>query len=624
MVQSLLNVLAVVGLTIALWVLISGPAHLIKSTLDALGLSSFPGRIVEVIRRVGFIGDVMDRFFERARASLAVSDESVSATLVLDQRHKEIGAALRSAEAAINAACSDVAGFSGTDGKSGLGKLVRELKESTKFAADLGGEIDIEQLKKQYGERTRAWGNFIFGAFLATAFALANGTLLSIFLRDWIPGRIFGMPVAWFPALVIVAMELGVGYALALATKRKAPVERNAIILAAAFGCVMFAWIEGFIFAVLGASMELSDILPFLAEGGAWTGWMAPLGVGFVLLTSTMGFLVHTVWDDLAEHLGDARLSKEVRQANRFVNGLPDRWSKIDQSAQRAASSVENYQSRLSAQGGALKGVIAQIRSEGDRLRKALEDARIDDWTQAVVGSPGDVRQSRAFNVIIFLATAFGLTAFTAALATAIIGAIEVDLPIWAAALAALAGALGYYAIGFMCFDRIQIAKADGGGPARVIPLRAGVPQTAAAIVIGSGVSLGAIWACAQALGPWGIVAGVGLACGGGLLAILGYHCDRAARGAMLIASVGVACIAALASALFGALRFIVLWLLAAMAWIVSAALSVLAAPVAQLLKYLRERRERELSVQPANNDVPAASAPAPMDDPNCPTAVPQ
>jgi hypothetical protein len=579
MTEWLMRALIVVGLWSALWVAVSGPAFVAKGALRAAGLSDFPKRAAALAVRFGTVGNAITLFFERFRQSVGADHDHKAVRVVIRDTHKQLHTALAGVQRSMNAAVDDVKGLSGVSGPNSLLDTVKALEGRTKLIDSIAIDIDAD-IGQSYENYSRARTTFVFISFFSILFALANGTLLDLFFKGLIAVRIVNVPASLLLSMMIVVAEMALGFLLALMSSRPNSKPVRWLLV----GMIVFASI--FEAAVLGMVSNNFDLdLPLLENYPGLKLWMGILGPVLVTATSITGFMFHKTLDEMAEYGGALRLKREIAQANLFVSDLPGLWDRITRKAVEAENALKGYFDRLSGQGDHVTGAIERITKERDALSAALQDARTFDWLDLADGAPGDNKRVAAQNVGLCLVSFCAVLAYVLALAMLFGGAIGHRLPPLAPIALSIVIALAFYSIGILSFDRLQLVEGKNG---RAIPISAGATGYAIAVMITIGGGSGILWASIVTLGSWGFFLGLLFVAGGGLMALAGYGLERAIQGLILTCRVLTAFIVAVVFSVFGLLRYIGLWGLAGLAWVVSTLLNLLAAPLDLVISGIR------------------------------------
>lgn len=578
---ALIEALVVIGLCIALWLVLSPPAYLVKLVLASAGALSFPGRAAEIANRVGAFRPALDRFLQRANSAAEMSAGRQSVRIALDERHARLSEGLASTEEGVRSAVANVEGVVASDGPRSVLKEIDGLKDRCKLIDQIAVEMDGD-LADQYAARSRTYGTIMFAIPLVLLFASANGALLNLFFRDLIPIRLFGVPVSLILSVMFVLGEIAVGALASWAGHREGGRVWRWFFIA------MIAIAAGFEAVVMGlVSAEFEIELAILQDHEALRFWMAPLGVMLASATAGTGYMLHEGLHELADHRGAGRLQRELKEADSFVKELPRTWEIVDQKAQRARASVENYLLALKGKAGDLGGVVNEIRAERERLSELLITARPTDWESLINAGPGDARgvATRSFGLLILSLVTLGgyfgaagylfATAFTA-------------LPSYASwGLAALV-AVAFYVVGLLPFRQLRLTIGESG---RSHPMPSGIIEKGVAGFVVLAASIGLMIAAVHVLGGWGVAVGALLAAAGGILAVLGYWMESAMRGLALALTILVAAVACLSTTLVVAAGFVLIWLLAAAAWVVAAVVSIMAKPTELVVQAVRARR---------------------------------
>jgi hypothetical protein len=566
----------------AIWLVLAGPAYVLKLTLQSQGALGFWKLVASWAARLGPIGGALDTFFARARGALEAGDDSQYVRVAVDESHRRLASAVAASEGAVQRAVADVRGLSGVSGPDTLLEKIHELQEKTKLIDAIG--VDVEgDLDEKYAARAKAKTAIVFIAIFAIVFMLANGALLNLFFKGVIAVKIVGVPASLLLSIMMVAAEMALGFLLALLSRRPGAAPARWLLL------LMIALAALFEAVVLGMVSNGFDLdIPLLDDHPLLKLWMAPLGLVLVTATSITGFMFHQTLDELAEHSSANRLRSELAQANAFVRDLPAAWQGITQKAHEAEEAITGYLSAVGGHGGQITGSIDKISSATAELLKALRGAKVENWPALVAVSKGDQRRAALQNIGMFLFTLAGLAAFAEGLSFLVAGAIGSHLPRAADLALAIVPALGFYSIGLLAIQRLQLVEGSSDG--RPLPIRSGALEYAIAGVIVAACATGVIWASVAALGTWGVLLGIILVGCGGLLALAGYGFERAVRGGALVLTVLIAFAFGAAAAVLALARYVLLWVLAALSWAVTAALTLLAAPIDMILKAVRAR----------------------------------
>jgi hypothetical protein len=526
--------------------------------------------------------------YAAVRGRLQGQESHASISIVIDERLRHLKNTMLATRDAVQKACRGLEALGGAKGPVEVIADVQALQRSTQEVAALGGEID-DTVLKAYEERTRATTNLWMGLLFGLVFAIGNGALLGQFFRNLISVFIFGFPLAYALAVIIVVAEMGLGWLVAYYSgegRERYTLYRWVVVLAVMLIGLMEAVIFGLLSYNFEFDMPLFDTTPWLRY------WLAPFGVVFVVATSGTGYAIHQSMEERGKHRSVLKLGRDVRMANRFVQSLPLRWDKIGRNAREAESAIDAYFAALGGKDGELRGAIDHIKSERQQMVKALADSAIDDWKQVAEGLGGDRRRDAAINV--------GLTALTVAAAVGYGWALQgllrqavgstFRLPeavIWAIAIFVTIALL---AIGQLPFRRLQHVDPGGG---RVHPTRQGPAELGVAAGVGALVSIGLLWAGIAAGGAGGFFLGLVFVAGGAAMVLLGYFLERSARGAMLTLSVTAALIPAAALLVAVLAVNLISGLLYAMVWTLIGILTFLGGLIDLIRAWWRRRQER-------------------------------
>lgn len=579
----LIDALVVVGLGLVFWALISIPLVWIKGALEAAGVYRFPSRVAEFAQRVGVDGSAFATFFEQADASMTRNGDQVMVRVVLDERHGELRAGLARSEQAIRDAVGQVQGLAGHSGGTTFLSDLADLRERTKLVDRLAVDLP-DDIEERYAQRRRLTGQLMILVPLTIVIALANGALLSVLFNEMTSMKVFGaVPLAYLLGIVVVAVEVGIGLALYHFRANPLMICLVAVLILAATGFEAMAM--GTFSVEFATSLRGVDI----SEADLQDYWMVLLAIVFTPMTSILGYMVEKTKSERDELGGRVQLNEELKRCNQFVDSLPGVWGTIDQKARSAEASIERLQDALGGQGDRLAGAIDAVVEERKKLSAAILSARIEDWPNLVNGASGDARGAATQNIFLCLATLATTVAYAAGVTFLVERASGGQWSIWASAGVGFVCAMLFVVVGNLAFNRLRLMQGSDGRsqPMSAQPYHKGV---AALLVIGCAAGL--IWISVVALGGWGIIAGIFLTALGGVLSFLGYGIERAARGFVLLASLIAAFMLAAIAALLSLIRYVGLWLLAALAWVVGFVVGLLARPAELLLQAWRNRRQ--------------------------------
>lgn len=595
--QTLLHVLAVIGLVVAIWLALSPPAYVAKLALAAVGALALPSRVVELTRRYGHVGGRLDQFRARvsgADAALSASDVRV----VLDARHKRLGDALKSTEAGVRKTVANVEGLAGGDGPANVLQEIDTLRERTKLVDRIDVEL-ADDIGEQSVRRVRALSTFVVCVVFAVLFVIGNGMLLNLFFRDLITLKLLGVPVSLLLAFIFVLAEMGLGFLLASASAQPGQAPLRWLLI------VMISLIAGFEAVVLGlVSNEFELDLALLETYPLLKFWMAPVGFVLTTATSVTGFMAHKSWDELAEYSGAKRLRRDLREVDAFVRDLPRVWERVEQKALRARGAIDAYLTALRGGRGDIGNMVQDLRGEREALSETLLTVRPEAWPSAIDGGEEGRRAARAQNVMIFVVSAVGVIAFAAISSLLLRAAMGASAPDFVAFGAGVSMALGFYTVGWLSLSRLQLLEE---GTTRVYPVRAGVLEYVVAGILAISAAVGLIWAGATVLGDFGVAAGImlfGVGLGG--LSFLGHLAERAGRGAMIVGDVGLCFIGLCLGVLSASVVFLLLWVAAIAAWLLWAVLTLLAKPVELLIEAFKRRSQGAVPPAPSTIDATA------------------
>lgn len=579
----LIDALVVVGLGLLFWALISIFFVGIKGALEAAGVYRFPSKVVGVAQRVGVDGSAFATFFERADASMTRNGDQAMVRVALDERHAELQAGLARSEQAIRDAVGQVQGLAGHSGGTTFLSDLADLRERTKLVDRLAVDLP-DDIEERYAQRRRLTGQLMILVPLTIVIALANGALLSVLFNEMTSMKVFGvLPLAYLLGIVVVAVEVGIGLALYHFRANPLMICLVALLILAATGFEAMAM--GTFSVEFATSLRGVDI----SEATLQDYWMVLLAIVFTPMTSILGYMVEKTRSERDELGGRVQLNEELKRCNQFVDSLPGVWGTIDQKARSAEASIERLQDALGGQGDRLAGAIDAVVEERKKLSAAILSARIEDWPNLVNGASGDARGAAAQNIFLCLATLATTIAYAAGVTFLVERASEGQWSIWASAGVGFVCAMLFVVVGNLAFNRLRLMQGSDGRsqPMSAQPYHKGV---AALLVIGCAAGL--IWISVVALGGWGIIAGIFLTALGGVLSFLGYGIERSARGFVLLASLIAAFMLAAIAALLSLIRYVGLWLLAALAWVIGFVVGVLARPAELLLQAWRNRRQ--------------------------------
>lgn len=578
----LINALVVVGLGLAVWLVISIPFAWIRSALEAAGVYAFPARVAEFARRVGVDGSAIDRFFANADDSMIRNGDQAMVRVALDERHAELRTRLGTAEQSIREAVGQVQGLAGHSGGTTFLADIAALRERTKLVDRLGVDLPPE-IDDEYAARRRLSGQLMVLVPLTMIIALANGALLSVLFAEMTSMKVFGvLPLAYMLGVVVVAVEVGIG--LALYHFRSNPLMIGVVVLLIFAATGFEAMAMGTFSVEFATSLRGVDI----SEATLQDYWMVLLAIVFTPMTSILGYMLEKTKSERDELSGRVQLSEELRRCNQFVEHLPTAWGQIDQKARSAEASIERLQDAFGGQGDRLAGTIDAVVDERKKLSAAILSARIEDWPNLVKGSDGDARNAAVQNIFLCVVTAIAGIAYALAVGYIVDRASNGQWPTGASLAVGLVTAMLFIVVGNLAFNRLRLTQGQDG---RAQPMSAQPYHKVVAGILVVGCAAGLVWISVVALGSWGLVAGIFLTALGGVLSFLGYGIERAARGLVLLSMLITGFAIALVTAVLSVIRYVVLWVLAALAWVVGFIVRLLAKPAELLWDALRNRR---------------------------------
>ncbi len=576
----LIDALVVIGLGLAVWLLISIPVVLIKSALEAAGVYAFPGRVAEFVQRVGVDGSALSHFFERADASMVKNGDQAMVRVVLDERHEDLRTRLTTSEQAIREAVGQVQGLAGHTGGATFLADISDLKERTKLVDRLAVDLP-DEISDEYAARHRLNGQLFMLVPLTIIVALVNGALLSVLFGEMTSIKFGPVPLAYVFGIAVVAVELGIG--LALYSLRGNPLILGFLLFLVA-AATMF---EAFAMATFSIEFATSLRDVDVSEATLADHWMVFLAVVFTPTTSILGYILEKTKSERDELRGRMQLVAELKKCNQFVESLPEIWGTIDQKARSAEASIERLQDSLGGQGDRLAGAIDSIVEERKQLSAAILSARIEDWPNLVAGAAGDARNAAIQNILLCLVTVIAVAAYAVGVSFLVQAASGGTWPAAVSVSVGIVTALLFLVIGNLAFNRLRLVQGQDG---RAQPMSAQPYHKTVALILLLGCAAGLIWVSVAAIGLWGIVAGVFLTALGGVLAFLGFGVERAARGLVLISMLVAAFTVAVVTALLSIARYVFLWALAALVWLLGFVIQVLAKPAELAISALRKR----------------------------------
>jgi hypothetical protein len=548
----------------------------LRRQLEAVGATRF-FRFRRMLRLTRWALGLPARSFQAVWRLTGRASEGAgkSVRVVLDQRLADIKAAMIRSRNSIRAACQTLDGLQGAKGPAIVVADVQALQKKTDEVAQLGGDID-EGVLKAYEDRLDASGSMWIGIIFGLAFAVANGALLGQFFRSFVTFYLFGFPFAYVLAGLFVLVEIGLGSLVGWSSAERRRDEHKLMRWVLIGLIVLIALTEAVIFGLLSGSFEID--LPILDSEYA-PYWLAGLGIAFVGASSMTGYMVERSREERLKHKSVLRLRRDIRLANRYVNGLPGRWDSIGRKAREAEAAIDAYFAALGGKDGELRGVIDRIRTERDELLGVLASSNIDEWRQVEDGEVGDIRREVALNVMIFICTVGLVVAAIWALQWLMRAAFAPNLVavLWWQEAAWLAGAtiivLALLWVGHAGFERIQYSSGDRS---RVLPVRHGQPELVVAGIIGGLFSLGIIAAGVMAVGWPGAFLGLLFLAGAAGLLVLGHYLERVARGLLSFIALVASLMAAGAAILWAFAVNVIGWAAHVLFWVLMAILGFL------------------------------------------------
>lgn len=464
--------------------------------------------------------------------------------VIIDERLASLREAMRRNVDAMKAGSSSVLALGGSKGPGAVAKDIRALQDRVEELADLGGEIP-EGIVGDYQARAKSVFSAIILVLVLVAACLINGVLLNEFFKDLIVGRLAGIRLSYFVAVVFILIEFGLGY-LAY-DNREHRLAKGFFFVAIGLA----ALVEAIIFGFMSYSFDFD--VPLLDDYPALRFWMGIVGIIVVPVTAGLGYALHRTGDELLESRGARRLRKEIRTINQLVRDLPDHWEGIRRKADAATSSIASFQSALGGREGALAGAVEKISGERAAMEQALVDARVESWPQWADGQAGDGARKRMQQIGLGVITIIGFAVFAFAMETLLGRAFRNWNEAVLIATAVLTGA-AFYVVGWLSFERAQLLGE------RVYPLRAGTRETAIAAISALAATLAILIAGWRVGGTSGIAYALLLIAGGGVLAVLGYFLDDALRGLSIAGRLLVALALGLAAFLAAAVAHLLGW----------------------------------------------------------------
>lgn len=587
---QLIDALAIIGLMVAVWLVASIPILWIKRALEAAGVYQFPGRVADYAKRVGVDGSAIATFFERADVSMVRNGDNASVRVALDERHEELRTRLAMAEQRVREAVGSVQGLAGHTGGTTFLTDLNDLRERTRLVDRLGVEISPE-VEDQYAQRHTLTNQLWVVTPLMLVVSLANGALLSVLFLEMTQMPVFGIPLAYILGVVVVALEVGIG--LALYHFRK-----NALMVwLVGFLVIVATTFEGGAMATFSVEFSTSLRDAEVTEATWQDYWMVLLAIVFTPMTSILGYMFEQAKSELAALRGKKRLDEELAQCNRFVDELPTRWGTIDQKARSAEAAIDRLRDAMGGQGDRLAGAIDAIVEERKKLSVAIVGARVEDWDNLATGVSTDARAAAIQNIFFFLGSLIALAAYSTGVAFLVGRATMGQWPIAVPVAIGVVTSFLFMVVGNLAFNRLRLVQGQDG---RAQPMSAQPYHKIVAALLLLGCAVGLTWVSIAALGSWGILAGIFLTALGGVLSFLGYGGGRAVRGLVLVGAIAAAFIVGAVAALLSVIRYALVWLLAAVAWLVGFLVALIAKPAELLFAALRRKSPPPAAPEPA------------------------
>ena len=575
---GLLHAVVTIALGLVLWGLVAIPATIIRFVLNGFGLSALPARIGSLANRFGVTGGLVTAFFSDVQSSVLSYGGERSVELAVIERNERLRHALTKAEQGFREASQGLSGMEAAGAPGQLIAEIRQLQARTEKVENVGADFD-EDIVEQYTSKPGTWFTIAMLVIGSVAVVILNGALLAQFFKELVTNRLLGIPVGQIIAYVLVFAEFLLGTALSAAKDSKSLVARIVLMVLLVAIVLAMMVVEYVAFSAFSANIDPE----FYLNNNVPRQWLGVLGPAFVGLDVAVGFMLHGAVNQVLAQTGAKRLMRELNEAREFVQGLPVAWTTIATRATTAQNSVQRYLDELGGRDGQMRGLIEKISIERDQLVTVVRSVEVGP--DLFEGKSGDIGRDCGRAVGSFMLACLWLVGFC--IPFSLFSAAALHVPLVVGWFISLGTATGFGLLGRIALGRVQRLNGD-----RLDPLSASPLMLLTCAVGLTGVLLAMCWLLGSVLGPAGIGAGVLVTALCAPFLIIGHNIETVTRGGMFALTTVGRLTWATICAVFSCLRYALLWILAALAWLVSVTLALIAAPVELVMRAFKKRSE--------------------------------
>jgi hypothetical protein len=536
--QKMLEYFVDGALVIAFWVVILAPVGwVLFSGLKWILPEGLRAAVVRLFEIGESDGDPVDLFLTRQAAVHRRTLGGNPVRIIVERQHKTLEARLRSIRASFGEGLMRLsAGAAGSSAPTLIG-LLRSFKDDVNRQNEFG--LISDDLVDNTKALKVAKHRLIFGAVYLIVTTAVNSGLLFVFLRDMRTG--VQLPFTHLDVMVVFAIfipiiEFGAGFSPEFYADDEAS-KRSMLAKKWVFLAVMML-VEAVIFGLLFYNVfENLEISPENQTYGlVVVGLLALFGPVLAMFQAQSGSNVGSAMKVRSTLTAERTIKEHVREANKFVVGLPERFDGIASHARAAVHAVDQLAVDLQGTESANLPIVSAVEEQRTLLLRAVDNVNPTRWSGQIPGNDADEadvgRLAWLMPVFVAVLGIFFVILVSGFLARAHLAGLHAP---WVRYAAAIVSAAACFIVGQFVFQRIGTATIHGSEVRDTLFPRNEAMRFAGFGVVGV-IIVAMLCAGYMADGGTGLILGAVAGSIGIGLALLGSFQDMVARGVSFLA----------------------------------------------------------------------------------------
>lgn len=501
--QQFTEILASIGYWLLLWLFVSIPTGLILLAVARFFISE-PGPASRIIFKHRPSLSEASTKFKEGRMAARQALEARTVRVVLDKKHLRLKRELSELRTALDRRLQKITQASLAPDRGSLVEMLLAFKSDTERALQFS-EIE-DNLVDQVTARSKARFIAVILTFFALVITMVNGALLYLFFDQTTGGST--VPFLSIPLALILAglfpiaeTAAGIGSELAL-DKVDSPGVKISFLSAMALLVIALGSVEFLIFFELFATVFSAELS--FETGGSLHMLVGLAGPALTAVQGALGFGIARNILVLLDIGAVKSIKDDVKTAQKFVDGLEQRYDRIDAAAARASRSIEEFVSSVKGRGEAAMSAANVLGDAREKFIESIDAVNPARWNREAEAGAGDRNAAYAYTWFLPIMASVLVFGFIGVFGPIVAKSGLFSGSVFSSLLIASAVAVLMFAAGGGLFDRATSAIDSEMDWKDVLAPRDGTFRLAS-LVIFSALALGIFWICVALDGILGV-----------------------------------------------------------------------------------------------------------------------